>query len=402
VQRLVRPFYIRRHQDVAQKEMGNVVTLASLKELWVALRRLGTRPAVDLPVGQHLDGAIDWICFAHALTEDGGISKGYDLLRGRWSPSYPETTGYTVPTLLNAALVLDRPELRALAISLAEYLLRSTTPEGGVAHWANPRSYPIVFDTGQVIFGWLAAFEATRDERYLRAAMRAGNWLISAQHPSGAWRDYQHLDVEKVIDTRVAWALLKLYQHTDQHGYCQAAVRNLEWAKQQQNADGWFRHCAFVEGKDPSTHTLAYTAEGLFECGRLLNGARFVKAAHLTADALLVRQHPNGALASTYGSGWSETSRSSCLTGNCQMALLWLRFYDLSGETFYLDAARKAIAFVAAAQNLRTSNLNVRGAIAGSYPIYGRYERFKYPNWAAKFFVDALLALQALDERLDS
>jgi hypothetical protein len=42
---------------------------------------------------------------------------------------------------------------------------------------------------------------------------------------------------------------------------------------------------------------------------------------------------------------------------------------------------------------LRTSNLNVRGAIAGSYPIYGRYERLKYPNWATKFFVDALLML---------
>jgi uncharacterized protein YyaL (SSP411 family) len=354
-----------------------------------------------LQVKRHLSAAIVWIQHARAVTADGGISKGYDLLRGRWSASYPETTGYTVPTLLNAALVLDRPELRAPAISLAEYLLRSTTPEGGVAHWANPRSYPIVFDTGQVIFGWLAAFEATGDERYLRAAVRAGNWLISAQHPSGVWSDYQHLDVEKVIDTRVAWALLKLYQHTDQYSYCQAAVRNLEWARQQQSVDGWFRHCAFVEGEDPFTHTLAYTAEGLFECGHLLDDARFVKAAQLTADALLLRQRPTGALVSTYGPGWSETSRSSCLTGNCQMALLWLRFYDLSGETSYLHAARKAIAFVAATQNLHTSNPNIKGAIAGSYPIYGRYERFKYPNWAAKFFIDALLALQELDKQLD-
>ena len=75
------------------------------------------------------------------------------------------------------------------------------------------------------------------------------------------------------------------------------------------------------------------------------------------------------------------------------MALVWLQFYELSGEKCYLDAARKAIAFVAATQDLRTSNPNIRGAIAGSYPIYGRYERFNYPNWAAKFYIDALLAL---------
>jgi len=32
-----------------------------------------------------------------------------------------------------------------------------------------------------------------------------------------------------------------------------------------------------------------------------------------------------------------------------------------------------------------------RGAIAGSAPIWGRYSMFEYPNWAAKFFADALM-----------
>ena len=39
----------------------------------------------------------------------------------------------------------------------------------------------------------------------------------------------------------------------------------------------------------------------------------------------------------------------------------------------------------------------VRGGIAGSAPFYGRYERFTYPNWAAKFYVDALLTLQVME-----
>jgi hypothetical protein len=33
----------------------------------------------------------------------------------------------------------------------------------------------------------------------------------------------------------------------------------------------------------------------------------------------------------------------------------------------------------------------VRGGIAGSAPIWGDYSRFEYPNWAAKFFADALM-----------
>jgi len=379
-----------------------VARFPCVKGILVGLCGPGDLSADGLRVEQHLSAAARWIERAHAMSGDGGISKGFDLLRNRWAPSYPETTGYTIPTLLNAAAVLNRSELRVLALSLADHLLNSATPEGGVAHWASSRPYPIVFDTGQVIFGWLAAFDASGDERYLQAAMRAGDWLVSVQHSSGSWNDYQHLGVEKVIDTRVAWALLQLHRRTREDGYHQAAIRNLEWAKQQQEADGWFQSCAFVKGKDPFTHTLAYTAEGFLECGHLLNEACYIEAARLTADALLACQRPDGRLASTYGSGWRETSRSSCLTGNCQMGCLWMRFYEASGNRAYYVAAKKAITFVARTQDLKTADPNVRGAIAGSYPIYGRYERFKYPNWATKFFIDALLVLDRVENGADA
>ena len=346
----------------------------------------------------HVNAAVDWVERAHAAANDGGISKGYDLLRRRWFPSYPETTGYTIPTLLNTAALFERETLRPVAFRLADYLLEHATEHGGVTHWSGSTP-PIVFDTGQVIFGWLAAYDACGDSRYLRAAERAGDWLVSVQSDSGAWNDYQHLDVVKVIDTRVAWALLGLYKHTHKEEYRRSAALNLEWAVRQQNADGWFRRCAFTDRDDPFTHTLAYTAEGLFECGLLLNEPRFVEAARLMADALLTRQRADGSLAATYAAGWRATSRSSCLTGNCQMARLWLRFFEAGGAQSYYAAAQRSVAFVSRTQNLRTSNSNIRGAIGGSHPIYGVYERLKCPNWSAKFFIDALLLLTVIDRR---
>jgi hypothetical protein len=36
-------------------------------------------------------------------------------------------------------------------------------------------------------------------------------------------------------------------------------------------------------------------------------------------------------------------------------------------------------------------SVNVRGALPGSYPIWGKYEPFAFPNWATKFFADALM-----------
>ena len=356
-------------------------------------------PATDESLIKHMESAVDWIQRAHSEVTEGGISKGYNLLRGQWAPSYPETTGYSIPTLLNVAAYYFRPELKLLALALADFLMTITKPEGGVVHWqANTNSSPFVFDTGQVIFGWLAAYDVSGEDRYLQSAINAGNWIISIQDQSGSWKSNQYQEVEKVIDTRVAWSLLELNQRYPSVSFVQAAKRNLDWALRQQNYDGWFDNCAFVPGEDPITHTLAYTAEGLFECGHILDESKYIYSAQILADALLQRQRSDGSLASTYKSDWRDSSRSSCLTGNCQMALLWLRFFEIKGDKTYLDAARKAILFVARTQNISTSNRNVRGGIAGSHPIYARYERFKYPNWAAKFFVDAVLALNKAGE----
>ena len=41
-------------------------------------------------------------------------------------------------------------------------------------------------------------------------------------------------------------------------------------------------------------------------------------------------------------------------------------------------------------QDIHTDDLNVRGAIKGSFPIWGRYAPMSFPNWPVKFFIDAL------------
>ncbi|MCZ7550968.1 MAG: hypothetical protein M5U05_00040 [Anaerolineales bacterium] len=344
-----------------------------------------------------LHAALDWIQQAQRATNDEGISKGYHLLRRAWAPSYPETTGYTIPTLLNAAERLGRTDLHSQSLSLANYLLNCMTTEGGVIHWqAKASSQPIVFDTGQVVFGLLAAYDFSGKQIYLEAAQRAGNWLCAIQNEAGYWERNQHLDRVKVIDARVAWALLELHQRTGVEPYREAAVRNLDWACIQQNDHGWFNNCAFQENQDPLTHTLAYTAEGLLECGICLGEGRYIASAQKMLEALLRKQRKDGALASTYRSDWQESSRSSCLTGNCQIALLWLTLYERSGEQRFHAAAHKAINFVASRQNLQTKNPNIRGGIPGSAPVYGHYERFKLPNWAAKFYIDSLIALDKI------
>lgn len=361
--------------------------------------------AAPAALDEHLRAALGWLKRASQAVDGQGISKGYDLLRSRWFPAYPETTGYTIPTLINAARFLGQEEWRAFAFRQAEFLLGQVTVGGGVVYWdrGSGRSpQPVIFDTGQVLFGWLAAYREGGDERFLRAAARSGDWLAQHQDPAGMWKEYQHLGVYKVIDARVAWALLELQRITGQPAHRAAAVRHLDWVLTQQDADGWYHRCAFRPQDDPLTHTIAYTAEGLYRSGELLGEDRYLQAGKRTADRLLELQRPDGGLVSTYASGWRASDASSCLTGNVQMSDLWLALALRYRQDVYRTASLKALEFVCKTQDLHTGNLNVRGGISGSFPIYGPYERFKYPEWAAKFFISAILWHKAAESgRLD-
>lgn len=362
--------------------------------LWAGLSRRPWRsqPAPDLR--RYAGLALDWLLAAHARSTDGGVPAFYDLLRDRWAPSYPETTGYLIPTLLAAAKRYGYDAARRAALSMADYLLRVQTAEGAIPGWGSITVY--VFDTGQVLFGWLAAWRETGDARFERAMVRAADWLLAQQEPGGYWTRYQFGGRVKSWDARVGWALAEVGLALGQPAYVAAGRRCLDWALTQQAADGWFDHVLLGPGLPPVTHTIAYAVEALLEAGLLLAEERYVAAARAAADALLARQRPDGSLSALWASGWRPLSRAVCLTGDAQMALCWLRLYQHTGEIRYLEAGRRALAFVAGAQRADDRWPPIRGAIAGSHPVWGQYLPWCYPNWAAKFFLDALMRAEDL------
>jgi hypothetical protein len=92
----------------------------------------------------------------------------------------------------------------------------------------------------------------------------------------------------------------------------------------------------------------------------------------------------------------------SCLSGNCQIALIWMKIHEMTGDARYLNSALKILDQVKATQSLDSSNPGVRGGIAGSYPIWGEYAPYMYPNWAAKFFADAIMLQESVMRQLDA
>ena len=280
---------------------------------------------------------------------------------------------------------------------MAEWELTVQHESGGFpGHFVDRAHPPVVFNTGQVIFGLLAAYETSADSRFLVAAQRAGAWLMDVQAPDGAWRRFDYRDVVHAYNTRTAWALAELGLATGERALVAAATRHLDWACDQQRPNGWIRRCGFGRGEDPYLHTIAYAAQGLLEAGLRLDRPEYVTAGQHVCQAVLDRVAPDGSLPATFDETWRPTARYSCLTGNAQIALQWLRLHAILGDPEYLVAARRVLTLLKRLQDCRTSNPNIRGALPGSYPIWGRYLFGTYPNWAVKFFMDALMAEDAV------
>ena len=343
----------------------------------------------------HLEAAINWLCRAQdarrGRPDEGGVAAGWSFEDG-WLPSYPETSGYIVETFLAAHAVLDRPELRGRAERIVSWLLSIQHDDGAFpGHFGEPGSRPVIFNTGQIMHGMLAGFLQLGREECLAAAVRAGHWLVRQQDPDGCWRRFEHNDIPHTYNTRATWALLATGLVADERRLVEAAVRNLDWALAQQTGNGWFENNAFTTGAAPFTHTIAYAIRGFLECGVLLGNERYLGAAEKAARAVAARQREDGWLAGTFDRDWRSSARYCCLTGVAQMALDWIRLAQEAGATELAEHARLGLSFLKREQDTHHSDPAVRGAIAGSSPIWGAYSRFEFPNWAAKFFADALI-----------
>ena len=360
--------------------------------VWDSLRGVASAPQSH---EVHAAAAIDWLCRAQDVRDGqadaGGVSAGWSFEDG-WLPSYPETTGYIIETMLAAAQALRRPALVDRARRMIDWELAIQLPGGAFpGHFGEPGSRPVIFNTGQIMHGMIAGHTQLGHDDCLAAAVRAGHWLADQQDDDGCWRRFEHNDTPHVYNTRATWPLLATGLLAGEPRLVRAARRNLDWALTQQTASGWFATNAFVPGCSPFTHTIAYAIRGLLESGVLLGEPRYLDAALKAGRGLAAVQRADGWLAGTYRDGWVADAGYACLTGVAQMSLNWTRLAQATGDEGLRGNARSALAYLKTTQRLEHADPAVCGGIAGSSPIWGDYSRFEYPNWAAKFFVDALL-----------
>jgi uncharacterized protein YyaL (SSP411 family) len=259
----------------------------------------------------------------------------------------------------------------------------------------NENKPEIVFNTAQIIRGLLAVYKLHNEEKYLESASRAGDWLCEMQDEHGPWTKNALMGKERVYDSYVDYPLLMLYHETRVEKYKQHALKNLDWIiEQKQHSNGWFEDCdnTIKHNERPILHTIAYTIDGLLDCGIYLNERRYTEGARKAADVLKEKFDKDGYLNGRYDREWMG-SEYMILTGCAQMSIVWLKIAHYSGNKAYAETARNMNTLLLHLQNrwYGSRNKNVTGALSGSYPFWGKYEPFAFPNWATKYLADALM-----------
>jgi len=327
----------------------------------------------------------------------GGSRANYSMFwngfKG-WTGPYPETTGYLIPTFLEISEIEKWQELRISAENMGKWLMSLQSADGAFPSgiYSGSINSKSIFNTGQIILGQTELFIATGKTKFLESSILAAKWLVKGLNEKGYWSKYNYVDdFSPSYYTRVAWPILKVASLTLDEELKDGAEKVIEHILTRKKLNGFISGSGFTRDGPSVLHTLAYTIRGLLESAELLNNNEYYSMAEDLSYKILRKFELNKGFLGAYYNNYQGIKWYQCLTGNVQMAIIWLKIYLKKGDVRFLNAAIKAIDSVAGKQIRHHWNKNLVGAIPGSSPIFGRYMMFRYPNWAAKFFLDAIL-----------
>jgi hypothetical protein len=348
-----------------------------------------------------LHHAARWLI--HSIKSGATHGSGTYYWNTGWTSGYPETTGYIIDTLVRYSKDTKAPwssEAKE-ASSMALHWLLSIQHEdggwpGGYVHQNRPS---VVFNTGQILRGMFNYYShcANEEERQkiLSSVRKAIHWIWNQLDEEGKFSRNDFMGAIRVYGTYVVAPILQWVEvfPNEKEAWEKHARVHLDWVLSQQSDSSWFANCDNTLHKNhkPIIHTLAYTIDGMWDCGVYLNDEKYkasaLKAATVLRDLFLEK----GILKGRYDQHW-KGSEAFIPTGGAQLAIVWHKMACAhEGDLFAMARSRMNLLLSVIATRGARESIDTAGAITGSFPLWGRYEPFALPNWATKYLADSLM-----------
>ncbi len=362
-------------------------------------RQVSINPSADLADSYastrraFVDRALLWL--ARSERKTGGSAAFAAPLLG-WSKAYPETTGYICSTLVEAVNRLQTTAPMELAQRFGHWLVSIQEPDGcwrGGKYPYATNAGPSVFNTGQILFGLVALARVDAAGPWNAAAAKAATWLANGVSADGEWAGGHYRGHQPAYYTHVAWPMLEYWAVTDEERVRTAAERVLARTAKALQPNGAIEGWSFTPNEPAFTHTIAYTLQGFLESARLTGASEWRDVALPGLERLRrAAELAHGRLPGAFSADWQANKTYECVTGSAQISSCFLLAFNADSDIRWVNAAAKLVDRVINAQ-ADIWSLAPSGGIPGSSPLHGDYMRFRYPNWAAKFGIDAVFGL---------
>jgi hypothetical protein len=347
-----------------------------------------------------LENVFTWIKQSFLVNSDGGSSAYYRMGKG-WKGSYPETTGYLIPTLYDYYHYTKHEDWKKFAINASDWLLKIQHQEGGWQGLQVDEKCDLrVFNTAMILDGLIRTYIEENDKKYLEAAIKGFKWTLCKMDAKGFFVENNVSDGGS-FDTLVLACLLMVYQHLpkdEQNQYHDKLIFSLDAHLNLIQENGWIKNCNFNTSYKNTAllHHIGYTLDGLIISSEILGDKKYYNAAKKTALKVLSKFEVNVSLPAFFNPDWTAykdlgTGHSICLTGCSQIAIVFIKIYKTDNDLRFLNGALKLIDIVGAIGNYKSVNNGISYGLPGSYPVFGNYQPYQFVNWAAKYHAESLL-----------
>lgn len=341
----------------------------------------------DFSLHESAHAAADWLLRSQEIANDGGYAHSYHFLYG-WQKSYPETTGYIIPSLIEWGEVSQDLRYKNSALKALEYLNKTQEEDGSFCDLNGKKQ---VFDAGQILIGHNCAKEKKLEGYDEKRHHLLCKWLIAQQNSEGAFIGNTFRGLAHSYYSRVGAALLHAGTLLNNEVYKDAGLKNIYWTIAQQQGNGFFLHSSFEGMHHPAlSHTLVYTLEGLWDAYLLTLDAKIYSSFVKGFDALWATAlKTQGVLFAKYDSTFNCTDNSICTTGLSQWIAVCIRYAVHTKKNEYLEFVPQLLKKLK--QNQLFGSKNFYGGLPGSIPMTGKYMKLSIPNWGQKFYLDAVI-----------
>ncbi len=355
---------------------------------------------------EHIELSLSWFLKLQQYHNDGGMPAKYSLLHCEDTPiypSYPETSGYILSTLIAYNNFYDA-NIDNVIREMKDFLLTKQLKNGaftGGHSKMNNFEMPSIFNSGQILLGLCSYYTSfKKDDELKKVIINCSNWIKSQIDKNGQYNtNYTFRKKERAYYSRATYGLLRAAELVNDDEGLEAAKRNFEWVYLNGKENGWINKWGFND-QWAVLHTIAYTLRGMLEAGMYFNEEKYIALIEKSLDKILQHKVSWGnefLITSLIKNDFTKVRQEICLTGLCQLSIILFKFGNYINNAKYIKYADEIISNVKKFQLRGFENEYLNGGLTGSWPIGGKYQPYDIVNWSVKFFLDGLLLSKGID-----